>query len=422
VTPDSAVVEQPPTPSPNGKPASDSGAREDGHGLIRVVRVIARLNIGGPAIQAITLTHLLDGRGYATTLVRGREEPDEGNMDYLAERLGVRPQLIEWLRRKPGLYDLRALLALMRTMRAQRPDIVHTHAAKGGTLGRLAALLVARRAVLVHTFHGHSLSRYFLPMQARLYAWIERMLARRTECLIAVSQEVRDELVELGVAPADRVEVVRLGFDLSHFTPDDDERAQRRSAVRAELGVGEDERVVTLIARLVPIKRVDRFLRVARMLSDEENVRFVVVGDGEMRDELQRSRAAQSLGDRLIWMGFRRDVADVCFASDIVVLTSDSEGTPVSLIEAQAAGVPVVGTAVGGVATVVDHGKTGFVVERVHEDHFAAAIAELLADPERAEAMGAAGRERVTATFSLDRLVDDLDGLYRRLLAARPLR
>jgi glycosyltransferase involved in cell wall biosynthesis len=383
------------------------------------VRVIARLNIGGPAIQAITLTHLLDSRGYTTTLVRGREEPDEGNMDYLAEDLGVRPHLIEWLRRKPGLYDVRALVELMRTMRAERPDIVHTHAAKGGTLGRLAALLVARRAVLVHTFHGHSLSRYFLPMQARLYAWIERILAKRTQCLIAVSEEVRDELVELGVAPADRIEVVRLGFDLSHFTPADDERDRRRAAVREELGVEEHERVVTLIARLVPIKRVDRFLRVARMLSAHEDVRFVVVGDGELREELQRSQAAHSLGDRLTWMGFRRDVADVCFASDIVVLTSDSEGTPVSLIEAQACGVPVVGTAVGGVATVVEDGRTGFVVERVHEDHFAEKIATLLEDPDRAQAMGMAGRERVTATFSLDRLVDDLDGLYRTLLRAR---
>jgi glycosyltransferase involved in cell wall biosynthesis len=420
VTRDSAVVEQPPSPSPNGKPAESHDS--SGRGLIRVVRVIARLNIGGPAIQAITLTHLLDGRGYTTTLVRGREEPDEGNMDYLAERLGVRPHLIEWLRRKPGLYDLRALLALMRTMRSERPDIVHTHAAKGGTLGRVAALLVSRRAVLVHTFHGHSLSRYFLPLQARLYAFIERTLARRTEALIAVSEEVRDELVDLGVAPADRIEVVRLGFDLSHFNPDEDERARRRAELREELGVAEHERVVTLIARLVPIKRVDRFLRVARMLSAEEDIRFVVVGDGELREELRQSQAARSLGERLIWMGFRRDVADVCFASDIVVLTSDSEGTPVSLIEAQASGVPVVGTAVGGVGTVVEDGETGFVVERVHEDHFAAAVADLLSDPQRARAMGAAGRDRVTATFSLNRLVDDLDGLYRSLLAARRLR
>jgi glycosyltransferase involved in cell wall biosynthesis len=421
VTPDSALVEQPPPPSPNGKPLQSR--QPDGRdGGIRVVRVIARLNIGGPAIQAITLTHLLDARGYSTTLVRGREEPNEGSMDYLAERLGVRPHLIEWLRRKPGFYDIRALIELMRTMRAEQPDIVHTHAAKGGTLGRLAALLVARRAVLVHTFHGHSLSRYFLPMQARIYAAIERMLARRTHCLIAVSEEVRDELVALRVAPADRIEVVRLGFELSQFNPDEDERARRRMAVREELGVADHERVVTLIARLVPIKRVDRFLRVARMLSSEEDVRFVVVGDGELRDELQRSQAAQSLGDRLIWTGFRRDVADVCFASDIVVLTSDSEGTPVSLIEAQASGVPVVGTAVGGVGTVVEDGKTGFVVDRVHEDHFAAAVANLLADPERSEAMGAAGRERVMATFSLARLVDDLDQLYRTLLTARRLR
>ncbi|MEA2273714.1 MAG: hypothetical protein QOI98_2422 [Solirubrobacteraceae bacterium] len=339
-------------------------------------------------------------------------------MDYLAERLDVRPQLIDSLRRKPGLYDLRALAALMRTMRDERPDIVHTHAAKGGTLGRLAALLCAPRAVLVHTFHGHSLSRYFLPSQARLYAGIERFLARRTQCLIAVSEEVRDDLVALRIAPPERIKVVRLGFDLSDFTPDEDERDRRRAATREELGILEHERVVTLIARLVPIKRVDRFLRVARMLGSESDVRFVIVGDGELRDELRESPAAKSLGDRLIWTGFRRDVADVCFASDIVVLTSDSEGTPVSLIEAQAAGVPVVGTAVGGVKTVVEDGATGFVVGRVYEDQFAAAVAALLAHPRRAKEMGAAGRARVVGEFSLEHLVDDLDALYRGLLTA----
>jgi glycosyltransferase involved in cell wall biosynthesis len=384
---------------------------------IRLVRVIARLNIGGPTIQAITLTRLLEPRGYATTLVHGREEPTEGNMKYLAEHLGVRPLHIDWLRRKPGPYDLRALPALMRTMRARQPQIVHTHAAKGGTLGRLAARLAARQAVLVHTFHGHSLSRYFSPRTARMYARIERFLARRTACLIAVSEEVRDDLVALGVAPRERFEVIRLGFDLSPFVPDASTRARERARVREELGIAEDERVVTLIARLVPIKRADRFLRVAQRLSAQPGVRFLVVGDGERRGELERSAEARALGEKLIWTGFRRDIPEICFASDVVVLTSDSEGTPVSLIEAQAAGVPVVGTAVGGVGSVVEDGVTGHLVEDVDEDRFADAVEGLLADPRRARRMGEAGRARVLQMFSLDQLVDELDALYRRLLA-----
>ncbi len=173
---------------------------------VRVVRIIARLNIGGPAIQAITLTQRLAELGYATTLVRGREEPDEGNMDHLADELGVQPVLVPRCGATPAWHDLAALVALIRIIRRERPQIVHTHAAKGGTLGRLAALIAfprqARRPVLIHTFHGHSLTGYFSPRTAAVYRRIEHLLARFTDRLIAVSDEVRDELVAMRVAPA----------------------------------------------------------------------------------------------------------------------------------------------------------------------------------------------------------------------------
>src|SRR6476620_10529259 len=231
---------------------------------IPVVRVIARLNIGGPAIQAISLTALMQARGYATRLVRGSESADEGSMDDLAKRMGVQPTLIAAMRRDPGPGDARALGELVRILRRDRPALVHTHAAKGGTLGRVAVMLAfpRRRPVVVHTFHGHSLTGYFSSRTARLYTRIERFLARRTDVLIAVSEEVRDDLVGLGVAPREQFEVVRLGLDLSAFAGDGD-RAGRRAAIRAQWGVGPEEHVVTLVARLVPIKRVDRFLETA---------------------------------------------------------------------------------------------------------------------------------------------------------------
>jgi glycosyltransferase involved in cell wall biosynthesis len=383
---------------------------------IGVLRVIARLNIGGPAIQAISLTALMQDRGYATRLVRGSETADEGTMDDLADRMGVEPTLIASMRRNPGPGDARALAELVRIARRDRPAIVHTHAAKGGTLGRLAVMLAfpRRRPVVVHTFHGHSLTGYFSSRAARMYTRIERFLARRTDVLIAVSEEVRDDLVGLGVAPAEQFEVVRLGLDLSAFA-DDADRAGRRAAVRAQWGVGDDEDVVTLVARLVPIKRVDRFLETAALLRDRPATRFVVVGDGELREQLRASEPARALGDRLVWAGFRRDVPEVCFASDVVALTSDNEGTPVSLIEAQAAGVPVVSTNVGGVRSVVLDGETGHLADK--PDDLAARIASILDDRERAAAMGARGRDHVLATFGVERLVGDLDRLYRRLLA-----
>ena len=387
----------------------------------RVLRVIARLNIGGPAIQAISMTRLLEPRGYQTTLVRGSEDPDEGSMDHLAEQLGVRPVHVTSLRRDPGLHDLRALLSLMRILMREKPSIVHTHAAKAGTLGRVAALLAPGRSerVLVHTFHGHSLSGYFSPRTERIYLAIERFLAKRTDRLIAVSEEVRDELVAIGVAPAERFEVIRLGFDLSPFLLEDPERSKRRASLRSELGIPADAPLVTLIARLVPIKRVDRFLRVAVRMADRADVRFLIVGDGELGEALLASEEARALGERLTWAGFRRDIPDVCFASDVVALTSENEGTPVSLIEALAAGTPVVSTNVGGVASVVRDGQTGLLAAADDEQDLAEAIARLLDDTQVAGRLSAEGRRHAQGTFTQERLVDDLDGLYRRLLADR---
>lgn len=389
---------------------------------IRIARVIARLNIGGPAIQAITLTKLLERHGYLTRLIRGVEAADEGNMDYLADELGVQPTALPTMRRDPGAGDLRALATLVWILRGDRPQVVHTHAAKAGTLGRLAALIAfprgSSRPVLVHTFHGHSLTGYFSPRTARVFLEIERFLAKRTDVLVAVSTDVRDDLVRLGVSDPKRFVVIPLGFDLSRFS-EDARRQEQRAAVRAELGVASDAELVTLIARLVPIKRVDRYLSIARLLAGRDKARFVVVGDGELRDQLAGSADAIALGDRLIWAGFRRDVPDVCFASDVVVLTSDNEGTPVSLIEAQAAAVPVVGTDVGGVRSAVIDGRTGLLVAPGDVEGFAAAVADILGDQELARRFAAAGREHALAAFGLQQLAERLDVLYRQLIEQR---
>ena len=381
---------------------------------IRVVRVIARLNIGGPAIQAITLTERLEPLGYETLLIRGSEATHEGSMDHLADELCVRPLRIPRMGRELGLGDIAAFLRLVRELRRFGPDIVHTHGAKAGTLGRLAALLSgrARPRVVVHTFHGHSLTGYFSPRRAALFTRIERFLAKATTRLIAVSEEVRDDLVRLGVASAGHFEVIRLGLDLERFLVDEPERGDRGAAMRAALGVPPEARVVTLIARLVPIKRVDRFLALAARLAAElDDVWFLVVGDGELGDWLR----AQPQPERVVWAGFQRDVPAVCFASDVVVLTSDNEGTPVSLIEAQAAGVPVVSTRVGGAASVVAPGSGALVADA---DDVAGFAREVRARLESGTDDGEA-RAHVVQAFSLDRLVFDVDNLYRRLLGRR---
>jgi len=403
---------------PNTPAATPAGAPA---GEIRVVRIIGRLNIGGPAIQAITLTKLLEPRGYRTLLIRGSEASHEGSLDDLAARYGVEPMLVPGLRRELHAGDLRALLQLVRVLRAFRPHIVHTHLAKAGALGRVAALVTRPRRgpILVHTFHGHSLEGYFSARRTSVFCGIERVLARRCARLISVCPEVRDDLVRLGVAPRDRIEVIPVGFDLAPFAVAATERAARACVVRSQLGVPPEARLVTLIARLVPIKCVDRFLRIASEIARRSDAYFAIVGDGELRAALEATPIGSELAERLVWAGFRRDMPDVCFASDVVVLTSDNEGTPVSLIEAQAAGVPVVSTRVGGAAGVVLDGQTGRLVDVEDEPAFAEAVLDMLAQPAAARAMGVAGREHVARTFALDRLVDDVDELYRRLLGER---
>src|SRR5947207_3576106 len=302
-------------------------------------------------------------------------------MDALAAQYGVEPISLPTLKRNIGLADLAALLFLVRQIRSWRPHILHTHTAKAGALGRVAAVMSGSRRppVIVHTFHGHVLTGYFSPPVSAIFRWTERLLARISTCLIAVSEEVRDDLVRLGVAPPERIWVIPLGFDLSRFDAPEEELRARREAFRASLGIPLDVPLVTLVGRLEPIKRVDRFLRVAELI-DEPSPWFLVVGDGSLREELQRSAEAADLGDRLVWAGLRDDMPDVYFASDVVAVTSDNEGTAVTAIEAQAAGLPVVTTRVGGMASVVSDGESGYVTAPEDEAELAKAVARLVLD------------------------------------------
>jgi GT2 family glycosyltransferase len=387
----------------------------------RVLRVIARLNVGGPSIQAVALSRFLRDSGYETRLVRGRASAREGSMDAFADALSVRPIDLPSLKRDIGVGDLRSLVFLARQMREWRPHVLHTHQAKAGALGRIAALLAGRRRppVIIHTFHGHVLTDYFPPLVSAFFTGIEQILARYTTCLIAVSDEIRDDLVRLRVAQPEQIVVLPLGFDFSRFDAPDEERHQRAESFRRGLGIPVDARVVTLVARLEPIKRVDRFLRVANRLDASVETRFLVVGDGALREELQGSPEAKRLGSRLVWAGLRDEMPDVYFGSDVVAVTSDNEGTNVSAIEAQAAGIPVVSTRVGGMASAVREGETGFLVDAEDERGFTAALEQILLDDGLRNSLGRNGAQRARAEFSLERLIVGIDDLYTQLLTER---
>jgi glycosyltransferase involved in cell wall biosynthesis len=380
---------------------------------IRVLRVIARLNVGGPALHATLLTERLDPSRYDSRLVTGVEAPSEGN--YLSlhgrptERVSVLPALGRSIR---GASDLAALGALTRLMRSLGPHVVHTHTAKAGTLGRLAALC-ARVPVIVHTYHGHVFHGYFSAPATRLFLAIERWLGRRTDRLVTVGEAVRAELLRLGIGTPERLVVIPLGLDLDRFL----DAEMLRGRLRAELGIGAAVPLVGIVARLVPIKAHEVFLEVAARVGREwPEARFLVVGDGERRAELEALASRAGPPGRVHFLGWRRDLDRIYADLDVAVLTSRNEGSPVSLIEAMAAGRPVVATRVGGVPDLVEDGVSGWLAPDGDAGAVAAALRLLLADPERRQAMGAAGRKHVAGTYGAERLLADVDRLYTGLI------
>lgn len=383
---------------------------------VRVLRIIARLNVGGPALHTTLLTERLDPRRYDARLVAGVEAPTEGN--YLAlhgtalERLTLLPALG---REVSGATDPVVLAQLVRLMRRVRPHVVHTHTAKAGALGRLAARL-AGVPVVLHTYHGHVFHGYFPPRRTRVFLAIERALARLTDCLLAVSATVRDELLALGVGQPARFRVMPLGLDLDRYGTVE----ALRGKLRAELGLPADAPVVTIVARLVPIKAHEVFLRAARLVQAAlPGSQFLVVGDGERRAPLEALAADLGLAGSIHFLGWRRDLEHVYADSWVVALTSRNEGSPVSLIEAMAAERPVVATRVGGVPDLVEDGLTGRLVPPDDPAALADALVGLLGDGPRRQALGQAARRRVVPAFAAERLVAGMQGLYEELLHAR---
>jgi glycosyltransferase involved in cell wall biosynthesis len=383
---------------------------------IRILRVIARLNVGGPALHVAHLSHGLDERGYETLLVAGSVGASEGSMEYVAEELGVRPLFVPSLQRDVApLADAASVRELLRLIRDFRPHILHTHTAKAGAVGRVAARLAGsvRPQAVVHTFHGHVLRGYFGPLQTEVFRRLERRLAAFSDALIAVSPEVRDDLVRLGVAPSDRITVIRLGLDL-------DDRVSRpaaREPFRESLGLSSDAFVVAWLGRMTEIKRVDDLLAsFAALRNRREDAELLLVGDGPLRGQLEQRAGELGIAAHCHFVGFHQDVAPVFAACDAVALTSANEGTPVTLIEALAAERPVVSTNVGGVSDVVEHGRSGFLCQPHDVGGIAAALEKLAEAPDLRARFGRHGRDFVVPRYSVPRLIEDVDSLYRSLL------
>ncbi|MFC1631067.1 glycosyltransferase family 4 protein [Candidatus Omnitrophota bacterium] len=380
---------------------------------IKILRVIARLNIGGPAIHTVLLSSGLDGAKFESTLVAGQVEAGEGDMLYLAREQGIRPVLIPELGRSLNLRnDWTAFWKLFALIKKVRPDIIHTHTAKAGSLGRLAGVLYnlifsSNSCRLIHTFHGHVLHSYFSRIKSIIFLWIERFLALFTDRIIAVSESVRSELIALKVSSAKKIITVPLGLDLEQYLN-----------IENEIVRGREYRTVGIIGRLVPIKNHRMFLEAVKRIKDafsaDQKTKFLIVGDGPLRQDLEIYAQQLGVSKDVTFSGWISDLNQVYSELDIVTLTSLNEGTPVALIEAQASGLPCVATEVGGVADVVEQGKSGILVPNQDTESFISALIKLLNSPDLLRRMGRSGRSRVKHRFSKERLINDIEDLYQQ--------
>lgn len=389
---------------------------------MRIARVITRLNIGGPSIQAARLTSALDAHGFSTTLLHGRLGDGEGDMSYLVPPGADARYIASLCRPLSPVDDLRALLRLYREFRTIKPGIVHTHMAKAGMLGRLAALAYnatrgsAPRARVVHTYHGHVLDGYFSRLMTAVFINIERALAAISDRIVAISPAIRKELLETyRIGTAAKYRVVPLGFDLAPFAAVDD---HARAEARRTLDLPAGAKVVSTVGRLTAIKQHRLFLDTVKLvMAEHPETIAVIAGGGELEADLKAYAASLGIADRVRMLGWRRDLPVIYAATDVFLLTSRNEGTPVALIEAMATAVPGVSTAVGGVIDVIGGADTGRMAPFGDADGLARSINELLASPAARVEMGRLARARVLAHYDINRLVTDIATLYRELLA-----
>jgi glycosyltransferase involved in cell wall biosynthesis len=408
---------------------------------MKVLRIIARLNVGGPARHVVWLTEGLR-HDYETLLVAGVVPPGEDDMSYVAANAGIEPLILREMSREISLKDAITVWKLYRLMLRERPDIVHTHTAKAGTVGRVAGLLYRwmtpaslvgrpRPCRFVHTYHGHVFHSYYTPNKTRLFLAVEKFLARlATDRIVVISRQQRQEINEnFRVGRRHQFAVIPLGIDLSVYA----DWAARRDALRTELSATSDEVLIGIVGRLTEIKNHKGFLDAAAKLKkiSRAKMRFLVIGDGGLRPQLEAHAAELGLRDDVLFLGSRSDPENFYPALDIVALTSLNEGTPLSLIEAMANERPVVATAVGGVVDLLGQktsGADGFhvcergvLVEGKDPETFARGLELLITDESLRHEVAARGREFVEKNYSKDRLLSDVASLYQQMLSeARP--
>ena len=369
---------------------------------IKVMQIIARMNVGGPAVIVAELMRGLDSTQFEQVLVTGYCDVNEA--DYLDEvATDIKATRIAGLGRSISLVtDLRAFFGLIAMIKKLKPDVIHTHTAKAGVLGRLASIIAGRSAIRIHTFHGHLLHGYFSGWKTRLVIAIEKALAARTHYLIAIGTVVKNDLLAAGIGKAEQYRVFFPGLPKPHVAG--------KSELRKELELDPATIYCTFVGRLTQIKRPDRLLDIAAVVAKANvPVHFLVAGEGELFESSRARATAENLP--ITFLGWRKDIDQLLAASDIAILTSDNEGIPLTLIQAAQAALPIVAPAVGSISDIVEDAKTGFLT-KPEPAAMAAKVISLASDVQLRNQLGASGRERADTYFSLARMLRDHTEIY----------
>ena len=406
---------------------------------MKIIRVIARLNVGGPARQVVWLNEALQNDEFDSVLLAGIVPTGEENMGYFAEERGVEPIFIEEMSRELSLGDLVSLWKVYRQLLREKPDIIHTHTAKAGTIGRTAGFFYRwftlktlvgqpRKVKIVHTFHGHIFHSYYGKLKTKVFLIIEKCLARFvTDKIIVISGQQEQEICsDFGVGRKEQFEVIPLGIDLTQFEKPQD----KKEILRAEIGAKDDDILIGLVGRLTEVKNHELFLRVAKIYKERKDLdfpklKFIVLGDGHLRGDLEKKASKLRIGDIVQFLGNRND-PEVCYAGlDIIALTSLNEGTPLTLIEAMASETPVISTNVGGVVDLLGEvledrdgfelHERGISVSSFDAEDYFRGLTELIENEKLRKELGEAGKIFVHTYYSKDRLIKDISSLYRKL-------
>jgi glycosyltransferase involved in cell wall biosynthesis len=383
----------------------------------KVLRIINRFNIGGPTYNATFLTRYLSDE-FETLLIGGLPEEGEADSLHIPSAYGVKPTIIEELKRNPSFTsDREAYKKIKEIIREFKPDIVHTHASKAGAIGRKAAIS-CKVPVIVHTFHGHVFHSYFNSFKTEIFKFIERRLAKKSSAIIAISEIQKKELTEIHkISSPSKTHVIPLGFDLEKFQQN---HTENRQLTREKYAINNEEIAIAIIGRLTKIKNHSFFLDVVEniLLKVTHKIKIFIVGDGELHGEINQrvNEINEKFSNRIFMTSWIKDISTFNAGMDIICLTSDNEGTPVSLIEAQASNVAVISTDVGGVRDIIQHGNTGFIIPKGNLQEYSERLLELITDKELLEKFQQNGWPFVKEKFNFTRLVSDTEKLYRELL------